>query len=78
VPGVAGSFAGDVLNMASLNGFNPGSTADFIESLLGRGRSNLDGLPPHLRILSKKGQNPKPSLRVQLSPGKASRKKRGR
>lgn len=63
--------------MSNLGTHNPGSTADFVRSLLGRSRSNLDGLPPNLRVLTR-SRNTKPSLRVQFSPGKASKKKRGK
>jgi hypothetical protein len=63
--------------MSDLNGFNPGSTAGFIASLIRKRRNNLAGLPAHVALIADSG-NPKPSLRLQLSPGKASRKKRGK
>lgn len=64
--------------MSNLGSYNPGSTADFVRSLLGqKGRSNLAGLPSHLAVVNEHGR-PAPSLRRQFSPGKASRKKRGK
>jgi hypothetical protein len=64
--------------MSNLGSLNPGSTADFVRALLGhKGRNNLAGLPPHLAVVNETGR-PSPSLRRQFSPGKVSRKKRGK
>jgi hypothetical protein len=64
--------------MSNFNLYPPGSTADFVDRLLGqKGRNSLAGLPPHLAVVNETGR-PSPSLRRQFSPGKRSRKQRGK
>lgn len=59
-------------------GCNPGRTEDFEYAIQNTSkRVNLNGLPPHLQVVNKRGQ-PASSLRRQFCPGKAPKKKRGR